>query len=68
MVAIGAALIIVRSLRDAIAQAMTERPVKLSVGIGKMRATAETWGRDRLAEHGKMIEEKTFHTGGAETD
>jgi hypothetical protein len=58
LVAIGAVLVSVRWLRDAIAQAMTERPVKLAVGIGKMRATAETWGRDKIGEHGKLIEDK----------
>jgi|HubBroStandDraft_6_1064221.scaffolds.fasta_scaffold204098_3 hypothetical protein len=58
LVAIGAALAIVRWLRSAIAQAVTERPVKLGVAVGKMRATAETRGRDKLAEYGKLIEEK----------
>ena len=58
LAAIIAFVIIVRSLRHAIAQAMTERPVKVAVGIGKMRATAETRGRDKLAEHGNLIEGK----------
>jgi len=37
---------------------MTERPVKLAVGIGKVRATAETWDRDKIAKHGKLVEAK----------
>ena len=41
LVGIGAALTIVWWLYDAIVQAMTERPMKLALGIGKMRATAE---------------------------
>ncbi len=60
LVAIGAVLIIVRWLRDAIVQAMTERPVKVAVGIGKMHATAETRKRDEVGkvEHGSLVEEK----------
>jgi len=48
LVAIGALLTIVWWLHDAIVQAMSERPLTLAVGIGKMRAIAETRERDKI--------------------
>ena len=57
--AIGAVLLVVRWLRDAIAQALTERPMKVAMAVGKMRATAETKNRDEVvkAEHGRLPDE-----------
>jgi hypothetical protein len=59
LVAIGAALAVVRWLRDPIAQALTERPMKVAMAIGKMRATAETKKRDEVVkvEHGRLPDE-----------
>jgi hypothetical protein len=60
LAATGAVLIIVRWLRDPIAQALTERPMKVAVALGKMHATAETRKRDEVVkiEHGRLIENK----------
>jgi hypothetical protein len=50
LAAIGGAVLIVYWLREAIARALAERPMKFALTVGKVRAVAETRERDRIKE------------------